>query len=289
MTNENANFFCVLGLPKTGTTWLAEYLRSHPQAFIPAIKELQVFSRRFRKDLYDWLDQLMLRNLANSQAKASELPPQTKQRLELLEMQADIAYMPHIENLDVMIDEYRSVFRKRVTNKHAVFGELSTTYCVLPKKGLEALDSVFPQTKYVIIVRDPVERYWSHLKHQAKVKKNIDPVQYHNRYSNDTELLEISDYRTIVEKIQGVIPPDRLHIALYENLFLEKDHSALKNITDFLGLSFIPADLGKVVYAGQSVTMPDDLRLEATQRYNDSYLFGAELFGETPKGWCRYT
>lgn len=43
--------FLVISPPKTGSTWLADNLRCHPQIFIPAIKELKYFSA-----LHWWAD-----------------------------------------------------------------------------------------------------------------------------------------------------------------------------------------------------------------------------------------
>ena len=43
--------FLVISPPKTGSTWLADNLRRHPQLFVPAIKEVKYFS-----SLYQWLD-----------------------------------------------------------------------------------------------------------------------------------------------------------------------------------------------------------------------------------------
>ena len=43
--------FLIISPAKTGTTWLADNLRNHPQLFIPAIKEVKFFSSYFK-----WLD-----------------------------------------------------------------------------------------------------------------------------------------------------------------------------------------------------------------------------------------
>ncbi|MEW5941138.1 MAG: sulfotransferase, partial [Chloroflexota bacterium] len=37
--------FLIVGAEKSGTTWLADMLRQHPQVFIPAQKELHYFNR----------------------------------------------------------------------------------------------------------------------------------------------------------------------------------------------------------------------------------------------------
>jgi hypothetical protein len=40
--------FLIISPPKTGSTWLAENLRCHPQLFVPAIKEVRYFSSYFK-------------------------------------------------------------------------------------------------------------------------------------------------------------------------------------------------------------------------------------------------
>ena len=56
----NKTDFFVLGFPKCGTTSLYEYLKSHPQIFLPAIKEphffsedMPVFREIFTQEQYD--------------------------------------------------------------------------------------------------------------------------------------------------------------------------------------------------------------------------------------------
>src|SRR3954462_533097 len=40
--------FLIISPPKTGSTWLADNLRRHPQVFVPAIKEVKYFSSFFK-------------------------------------------------------------------------------------------------------------------------------------------------------------------------------------------------------------------------------------------------
>ena len=43
--------FLVISPSKTGSTWLADNLRCHPQIFVPAVKEVKYFS-----SLFKWLN-----------------------------------------------------------------------------------------------------------------------------------------------------------------------------------------------------------------------------------------
>ncbi len=45
--------FLFIGPDKTGSTWLFEYLRSHPQCFIPAAKDIYFFDREYDRGL-EW-------------------------------------------------------------------------------------------------------------------------------------------------------------------------------------------------------------------------------------------
>jgi hypothetical protein len=46
--------FLIISPPKTGSTWLAANLRSHPDTFIPKIKEVKYFGRYFRWMDFNW-------------------------------------------------------------------------------------------------------------------------------------------------------------------------------------------------------------------------------------------
>jgi hypothetical protein len=43
--------FLVIGAPRSGTTWIDENLRAHPDVFVPAVKELHFFDRDYDKGM----------------------------------------------------------------------------------------------------------------------------------------------------------------------------------------------------------------------------------------------
>src|SRR5947209_20422801 len=46
--------FLIISPPKTGSTWLADNLRCHPEVFVPAIKEVKYFSSYFKSLDLGW-------------------------------------------------------------------------------------------------------------------------------------------------------------------------------------------------------------------------------------------
>ncbi|AUM13746.1 sulfotransferase domain-containing protein [Ketobacter alkanivorans] len=48
-SSNNIPSFIFIGPDKTGSSWLFEYLRSHPQCFVPECKDIYFFDRYFKK------------------------------------------------------------------------------------------------------------------------------------------------------------------------------------------------------------------------------------------------
>ena len=279
-------FFCGLGFPKTGTTWLAHYLGNRSDTFmLTGMKELQVFNRRFRADLYEYMDSLIAENLVRTTNRLISKRSNIGQLAEKTALIAEALALPHHPDPKYMMRAYRRLFRGRLEPEHLAFGEFSTTYCLLPTEGLRLLETAFPNTLYIIILRDPTSRFWSHVKHQIRIRENFDPLTQYEDMFQEPELCEMADYRTVISNIQSVIPSERIHYAIYEDLFVQHEEEALRGITNFLGIPYIPANLDEIVYQGVSTPMPDKFITMAMEKFQDSYLFGTELFGKMPKHW----
>ncbi len=51
--------YLIIGAPRCGTTWLARNLRTHPQIFMPNVKELHFFDQNYDKGI-DWYENFFL-------------------------------------------------------------------------------------------------------------------------------------------------------------------------------------------------------------------------------------
>ncbi|HSQ54451.1 MAG TPA: sulfotransferase domain-containing protein, partial [Gemmata sp.] len=68
---QNPPHFLVISPPKTGSTWLAENLRCHPDLFLPECKELKYFSSLHRFVGPDWYRAQFARALGRLAGEAS--------------------------------------------------------------------------------------------------------------------------------------------------------------------------------------------------------------------------
>ncbi|WP_418512676.1 sulfotransferase [Corallibacter sp.] len=124
--------FLIVGAAKAGTTSLAKYLDEHPDIFISKIKEPRFL-------------------IANTIKKTSKSDPSHN----------------HLISTSVLNeDNYFSLFEKR-TEK--AIGEASVHYLYHNKEAIEnTIKYLGPETKIIILLRDPVKRAVSNWKYQDK-------------------------------------------------------------------------------------------------------------------------
>lgn len=114
--------------------------------------------------------------------------------------------------------------------------------------------SVFPQAKFLLILRDPVKRLYSHYRHEERTKlmgkayvQSLEPT-FEQAIENQ-EFLRRSRYAELLEPWTETFPKDRFHIMTTEAA--QRDPvTHVKEVFRFLGVdeSFLPAQLGKKVH-----------------------------------------
>lgn len=156
VTIEGPDFLCI-GMPKAGTGWLFDQLKYHPDFWMPPVKELG----------YLLVEKSRLGRLRNRLKNAKEDSGKVKKFLtwssrgeddlrpfQFMEEAASAAREP----LDV--GRYAHLFRYK---EGLLSGDLTTGYCALPPDVIARVGERLPQTKIVLLVREPVERAWSHI------------------------------------------------------------------------------------------------------------------------------
>jgi len=276
----NPQYFCGLGLPKTGTTWLADYLRDNPDIYLPPVKELQVFNRIFLPELYEWMNphfaKILTKRIADLQATKIKSP-------ELVALLAEMLTIAYLTDPPAQLKAYRRLFRGRMTNQHLAFGEFSTTYALLPPQGLNLLKAAFASPKFIFVLRDPVNRYWSHVKHELRYKKDFDPIAYAKDDNRSSELSRMANYAEILPRLIKTLGEENIHILFYESLFVENDADALRQLTNFLGVDFKTPNFDKVIYAGADIDLPEDLADFLEDKFKPQYDFLKTHFSNLPQ------
>jgi len=146
--------FLILGPQRTGTTWLHAQIRFHPQLFLTEPKELYYFNS----------------------LKGPE-PPR-------FEGNSLGAYLDHFRDsprwyvakmLSALVrfgEPYRPIMR----------GEATASYAALDEEVIGELVSLNPMLKVVLMIRDPIQRAWSHAKKDLarRHRRSINEVPEHD-------------------------------------------------------------------------------------------------------------
>ena len=128
--------FMIIGAPKAGTTSLRNYLKQHPQVYMSPIKETSFFAYEGKNWEYSTLDGYW------------------------------INFFPITS-----IEAYQAQF-EGVSNETAI-GEASPIY-LYNSRVPERIQQYIPDAKVIAILRDPVERAFSHFSHY--VRDRLEPL-----------------------------------------------------------------------------------------------------------------
>jgi sulfotransferase family protein len=205
------DFLCV-GVHKGGTTWLYQQLDSHPDFWMPPLKELH------------YLDQL-------ARVRRSSSPRSRDERdLRFLSGITSLSAKPHID-----LEQYGRLFEPKGT---LLSGDISPNYSTLSDKIIRRVVRFFPDLKVIFLARDPVERIWSHLSmevqyHQIE-KFDVTDIDEVNRKLLRRGMLLRSYPSAIVARWKRHVHPDRFRIYFFDDL--QRNPTELRrSILDFLG------------------------------------------------------
>jgi Sulfotransferase domain len=161
------------------------------------------------------------------------------------------------DRFDRGVDWYRCQFEGSAG--HSAVGEATPTYMYDPM-AVERMGTVVPDAKLVAVLRNPVDRAYSHYWHQVDKKREsasfADAVAMEPERLAGTSgierrawaYLEKGDYVSQLTKVCEVYPRDALHVMLFEDL-RDRPDDTIASLCAFLGVDrgARPSSLRKVV------------------------------------------
>ena len=283
MTQTPTLMFCA-GTVKSGTSWLYDYLRDHPETYLRTIKEMQFFDRLARgtlKGRIRKLDEEIARLQADLDSGKARWPVwQMRQIADREESRAALASSaPEAGYL-----RYLSAGAKGAR----LAGEMTPEYGLLPVEKLREINALAPDVRWILLLRDPVSRLWSHVRMLVKRMKPAPEAfagaceaKFDQVLAGEApDVTERGDYATIHGKLVETVAPEKRLVMIYERLMTQ---AGVERVTRFLGLSTHPAPLDKVVHGGVALDMPAALRERARVWLRPQYEHVARVMGLPPE------
>jgi hypothetical protein len=262
---EQKTFLVGIGGQRCGTTWLYRYLRRHAEIWMPDIKEMHFWDEIFLPDERSAV-KIQLAALQSGGSRQTSRIDALKARLAMGSDQA----------------KYIEYFRQADTG---VFGEVTPAYSCLPVEGFKALKAIHPRVKLIFILRDPAQRFWSGLCHSIKRGRlSGDPSElFDAALTDDAHTIERTRYDLTLERVGQVFDPADVLVLFFERLFTPE---SIRSITDFAGVSYVPADFEQRTASAVIEPMSPRQLDAARKQFARVYEYCAARF-PLPKQWAQ--
>jgi hypothetical protein len=264
--DASPDFLCV-GAQKAGTSWLYRQLATHPDFWMPPVKELH------------YLD-----NLSRTRRL---FPPRCKD-------ERDLCFLERMRNLSarscIDLENYGRLFEHKGS---LLSGDISPAYSTLSDEIIQRVVNYFPNVKVIFLARDPVERAWSQLSMGVRLGRispfdatDIDEVIRNLRIPGVSSRSYPSK---IVARWKRYVHPELFRTYFFDDL--ERNPNELRRcILHFLGTDpnepsgRIRADHNRDA-GRQKLRLTDKVRSHVAQFFKDELRACAKELGGPAREW----
>jgi hypothetical protein len=230
-------FLLGTGAQKGGTTWLFRYLKESPQYVRGYMKEYHVF------DALDLPSEERARNTIFRRAtdaleSARAGAPTDARFLHRLSMYG---------NPNLYYDYFSGLLATRPGGR--VTADMTPEYGMLPVARFRDIRNGFAErgvrAAAILLMRDPVERVWSHIRMRAQRRPETFDRPLHEVLLNDhsdPNYAQRTRYDRTIAALDEVFDQADVHYGFYETLFTE---SSIKEICEFAGIDYLSPDFDR--------------------------------------------
>jgi hypothetical protein len=259
-------FVLGVGAQKAGTTWLYAYLRQSPEFRHGFRKEYHVFDS-LDVPSEQWMRDRILRMADDELQKARKGEPADAEQLHRAAMYADPKfYYDYFAGLLATSPRARAV------------GDVTPDYAFIPRERYADIKEQFRRrrvrTVAVFLMRDPVDRIYSHIRMRKgrQPDRFPEPAEELLARTHTGENYQLrTRYHQTIENVDAVFGPDEVHYGFYEELFSVDE---VRRITDLVGIPFHAPDFDERRNASKAERkdeLPESLVAEVAQNLADTY------------------
>ncbi|TFH25114.1 MAG: sulfotransferase [Myxococcales bacterium] len=231
--------FLIVGPQRTGTTWLHAMLREHPEVFLSEPKEIFYFSRiktpdhpKFQSDDLVWYLNFF-----------RERPDHYLYKQAMALRRTFRPYLPRVR------------------------GEATASYAVIDADVIDDIVVLNPDVKVVMMVRDPVERAWSHAKkdlsrNRSRPLAEVSEEEFH-AFFRDPYQLRCARYAECIDRWSSRLRPGHLLVGRFDDVET-RPRALFQAACRFIGVSdearYVPASVAEIVNPTAGSSVPEEHR-----------------------------
>ncbi|GMN08295.1 hypothetical protein MTsPCn5_36840 [Croceitalea sp. MTPC5] len=295
MEEQSPINFWGIGAQKAGTSWLYYNLTKTPGFVIPPVKEMHYFDRDTKYPSPNTLSKTRARDRITSFAylkKAARSITSTIVKGKFKNLPFTLKWFFS----DYSDEWYISVFAPL----KGIKGEITPSYSMLNKQDISRMHAMAPDAKLILMLRNPIDRAWSHFRH---TKKGIKGFKLENVNEDDiiafmqSEGQELrSDYVRTISNFTSVFPKEKLLIGFFDAI-MDSPEQLLKEVVHFLSSknefeeelkksrNTNDSAINKVVNKSIELDCPPTVLTFLKEKYHDMSLDLANLYGGYFNKW----
>jgi len=288
--------FIGIGTERAGTSWVFSMIAHHPQSWVPPLKELHFFDAidsdvPCHKPRYKWQ---FTSRLKHKLAPFIHQPcrPEFYKNNFLEYLLWDFYFFCR----KMSFPWYQKLFQNRFT-KGRISGEYTPAYCNINPSYIEQILEHNSKTKFILIIRNPVQQLRSSLIQNFVMIENrnfVDVSEGEMREWLESGFAQNkSNLKDILQKWLAHTPKEQIFIGAYEQI-KHKPEKLIQKIYKFLGLDndFMPDE---VFYKKKinnltkpDYVIPDSIMVMINEKCADDCNFIKEKYPELTQYWSTH-
>lgn len=275
---KDLNFVIGIGASKSGSTWLGDYFAIHPDICFSPRKELHYFDAKYL-DLYSSFEKDLI-------PKYKKLVSKLKIEKQQTTLLARISYLTARIHMAQRPEAYVDYF-EGLHNQEKYCSEISPNYSMLPEKGFAEMKKLLGNVKLIMLMRNPIDRHWSHLRFKSKKVTSFDHIAQYKSSFDKPLFYEAGNYVNTHRVLSKQFKKEDVLYLFYENLFRQEDHSEFQKIIDFLEIDYLKPNLSKRSNATKTQRLEDDKRKYGVKKLSTIYEYIFNTFDNVPDEWYK--
>ncbi len=277
---DGRTFLVGVGANKCATSWVYSYLKSLPEVTVSPLKEVHFFNSKFHSAA-DQMDLFAVKRLAFHVRQDGDVIDNLRGRA---------SFQASLDRVRMIYDDngYFDHFARMCTPQTRTLCDITPAYSGIGRSGFQYMKEFFASQdvslKILYIMRDPVDRLWSHLRYRGQNDPDRDVAETWSEMIEDPELIGWADYRQTVEALDVVFPARDVLFCFYEDLFGD---ATLNKLCAFADAAYGPPDTTETVNETElKLELPDRARDELRTVLAPQYAFCRQRFGDmVPDTW----
>jgi len=250
--------FFIVGPQRTGTTWLHAHLRYHPEIMLAEPKELFFFSSLKAPD--------SRRFHSNELAHYLQFFREPLWRVALHQA--------------ICLRRYRQLYRPKIR------GEATASYAALDRDIIAEISALKPDLKVILMIRDPVERAWSHAKkdlvrNRRRRFEDVAPNEF-EQFFTDPYQRQCARVAENIDNWAAFLQRGHLLVGLFDDIDVRPEELLLA-VMDFLAVRsdrrYISREVRELVNPTAASKIPDRYRRFLDELLQDDLAALRERFG----------